>query len=192
MSEKAEYEEAIDALERAIKVLSGAGTKTGLLQGGHATSQAARMKAVNSVRSVVRALPMNANLGSEKLAAIESFMQVAFEPTAQDASASYAPQSATVQGILKDMYDSFTTDLEALTQTEATKQKDYEDLTAGLVKEKGMMNGVVADKEEQKAAAEQDLADTMQELDDTKKQMDQDILYFDETKAACKGKHEEW
>merc|ERR1719261_1283379 len=31
--ENAEYEEAIDALERAIKVLSGAGTKTGLLHG---------------------------------------------------------------------------------------------------------------------------------------------------------------
>merc|ERR1719335_2154920 len=55
-----------------------------------------------------------------------------------------------------------------------------------------MMNGVVANKEEEKAAATQELADTVQELDDTKKQMEADIEFFDEMKAACKAKHEEW
>jgi len=188
MTEKAELEEAINALERAIKVLSGAGTKSALLQGGSAVSEATRKRAV---ASVLLALPESASVEPQQIAAIQSFASD-FEPTAADASSSYAPQSATVQGILKDMYDTFTADLEKITQTEATKQKDYEDLTAGLVKEQGMMNAVVADKEAAKAAAEQQLADTMQELDDTKKTMDQDIAYFDETKTGCKAKHEEW
>jgi len=188
MTEKAELEEAINALERAITVLSGAGTKTGLLQGSGTASEAARKHAISSV---LLSLPTRANLEPMQLAEIQSFASD-FQPTAADASASYAPQSATVQGILKDMYDSFSADLEKITQEEATKQKDYEDLTAGLVKELGMMNGVVANKEEEKAAAEQELADTVQELDDTKKQMDADIQYFDELKTGCKAKHEEW
>merc|ERR1719355_306783 len=73
--------------------------------------------AVNSVRSVVSVLPTKADLAPQKLAMIESFVQE-LQPVAQDASASYAPQSATVQGILKDMYDEFTSDLEEITQKE--------------------------------------------------------------------------
>merc|ERR1719161_1121485 len=47
MAGKAELEEAINALERAIKVLGGAGTKTGLLQAGSVA--AARKHALSTV-----------------------------------------------------------------------------------------------------------------------------------------------
>merc|ERR1712072_1339093 len=97
-------------------------------------------------------IPLNANMEPEKLAAIQTFAQSLQEPTAADASASYAPQSATVQGILKDMYDTFTADIEKLTQTEATAQRDFEDLIAELVKELNTMKEIVAKKEEEKAA----------------------------------------
>merc|ERR1719453_891692 len=139
MKEKQEYEEAINALERAIKVLSGAGTKKALLQDSSATGEAMRMQAMYSVRSVVRALPSNTDLRPKQLAAMESFMQMLEEPTAATADASYSPASATVQGILKDMYDTFTKDIEKLTQDEATKQRDFEDLIATLVKENNIM-----------------------------------------------------
>merc|ERR1719161_475241 len=90
------------------------------------------------------------------------------------------------------MYDTFTTDLESQTQTEATKQKEFENLIALSVVEVNDRTKVVAGKEAEKADAEQDLADTVQELDDTKKQMDADIEFFDQIKADCKAKHEEW
>merc|ERR1719198_2246184 len=54
------------------------------------------------------------------------------------------------------------------------------------------MTAIVAKKEEEKAAAAQELADTMQELDDTQAQLDADIAYFDDLKAGCLAKHEEW
>jgi hypothetical protein len=38
----------------------------------------------------------------------------------------YAPQSATIQGILKDMYETFVTDLESSTNTEATRNREFE------------------------------------------------------------------
>merc|ERR1719235_753126 len=187
-SEKAEYEEAIDALERAIKVLSGAGTKTGLLQGGHAESVSTRQMAMISMRSVINKLPMTGNFEPKQLAAIQSFARGLEEPTAADASSSYAPQSATVQGILKDMYDTFTADIEKLTQEEATKQRDFEDLIATLTEELNLMNEIVAKKEAEKAEASQELADTTQELDDTQKQLEADIEYFDNMKAMCLAK----
>lgn len=56
---------------------------------------------------------------------------------------------------------------------------------ASLVKELNTMNAIVAKKEEEKAAAAQELADTMQELDDTQAQLDADIEYFDNLKAGC-------
>lgn len=194
MKEKAEYEEAIDALERAIKVLAGAGTKkkeAGLLQAGHDASFTMH-QAMISMRNVARTIPLNANMEPEKLAAIQTFAQSLQEPTAADASASYAPQSATVQGILKDMYDTFTADIEKLTQTEASLQRDYEDLIATLTTELNDMNAIVVKKEAEKAAAEQELADVTQELDDTEKELKETIEYFDNLKAMCFAKHEEW
>jgi len=205
MAEKAELEEAIDALERAIKVLAGGATKKALLQDSDATSQAARLQAMVTIRSVVSALPGNANLGPKKLAAIQSFANSLQEPQAADAeSASYAPQSATVQGILKDMYDTFTGDLESITSKEMQSQKDYEhsvhDVTVELKGQEGG-NGkeavkgliqMVAEAEEKKAEASQELASTIQELDDTKKELEALIEFFDMLKGTCKAKHEEW
>merc|ERR1719217_1220291 len=158
--------------------------------------------AVNSVRSVVSVLPTKADLAPEKLAVIQSFIQEV-QPVAQDASASYAPQSATVQGILKDMYDEFTKDIEALTMKEAISQKDYEEAMAkahkelnGFVDDSGSdvdgLKQIVAKKEAELAEASQQLADTIQELDDTKKEQEAEIAFFDKMKGECKAKHEEW
>jgi len=47
-------------------------------------------------------------------------------------------------------------------------------------------------KEGEKATAEKDLADASQDLDDTTKQMKADTIFFDETKAACQAKADEW
>merc|ERR550537_1481658 len=46
------------------------------------------------------------------------------------AKASYSPQSATIMGILKDMYDTFGADLEKSNQEESDAQKNFEDLLA--------------------------------------------------------------
>merc|ERR1719337_558560 len=107
-------------------------------------------------------------------------------------AASYNPASATIMGILKDMYDTFSMNLEKATEVEAVAQKNYESLIG--VKENEMATLVDArkKKEGEKADAEKDLADNSQELDDTTKQMKADTIFFDETKAACQAKADEW
>jgi DNA repair exonuclease SbcCD ATPase subunit len=71
-------------------------------------------------------------------------------------------------------------------------QKNYESLIG--VKENEMATLVDArkKKEGEKADAEKDLADNSQDLDDTTKQMKADTVFFDETKAACQAKADEW
>merc|ERR1719330_1568033 len=119
-------------------------------------------------------------------------MLQAFAAMDQAQSASYAPQSWTVQGILRDMYDTFATNLESATQTEATQNRQFEDLIAEKVKQLKKLQATKAQKEADKADAETLLAETTQNYDDTKAQMEADIAFFDETKAACKSKHDEW
>merc|ERR1719316_2001716 len=108
------------------------------------------------------------------------------------ASVGYAPQSASIQGILKDMYDTFSTNLEDDTQTEASKNRVFEDFIAEKQTEQLNMKKVKAKKESEKAQAETDLAETTQAYDDTQATMDADIKFFDSTKKACQDKAAEW
>merc|ERR1719265_541194 len=108
------------------------------------------------------------------------------------AKAGYAPQSATIQGMLGDMYLTFSANLESATQDEANQNADYEELYASIEKSNNEMKATRARKETEKAEAEAMLADTTKTYDDTEKQMKADTEFFDQTKAACESKHEEW
>merc|ERR1719326_2775504 len=107
-------------------------------------------------------------------------------------SASFSPQSATIQGILKDMYDTFSMNLEKATETESTQQKNFESIISVQNKEMFTLQTAKAKKEIEKANAEKVQADTEQDLDDTKAQLDASIALFDDTKKACTSKSYEW
>merc|ERR1719506_2338735 len=106
--------------------------------------------------------------------------------------AGYAPQSATIQGMLGDMYTTFSANLESSTLEEANQNADFERMYAALEKENNKMKKTRQRKETEKAEAEAMLADTTKAYDDTEKQMKADTDFFDQTKAACQSKHEEW
>merc|ERR1719316_2469021 len=108
------------------------------------------------------------------------------------AKAGYAPQSATIQGMLGDMYTTFSANLESSTLDEANQNADFEKMYASLEKENNKMKKTRARKETEKAEAEAMLADTTKAYDDTEKQMKADTEFFDQTKAACESKHEAW
>merc|ERR1719451_72131 len=95
-------------------------------------------------------------------------------------------------GILKDMYDTFSLNLEKATETEAVAQKNYESLIGVKENEMATLVEQRTRREGEKADAEKDLADASQDLDDTTKQMKADTVFFDETKAACQAKADEW
>merc|ERR1719224_355088 len=136
-----------------------------------------------SVKSVLELMPTRMALPPAKMALISQFVS---------AKAGYAPQSATIQGMLGDMYLTFSNDLESSTLDEANQNHDFEQIYATLEKENNQLKETRARKETEKADAEAMLADTTKASDDTEKQMQADTEFFDQTKAACKSKHEEW
>lgn len=167
--EKAEMEQTLNALERAVQVLAGAGTGNAFLQ--MTTADKATIEA---------ALEMN-DVHNKNVALIRSFLKNG-----------YAPQSSTIQGILKDMYTTFATNLEEDTQEEFTRQTQFEKKIALLQEELAAMSATVLKKQGQKADAEVTLADTTQALEDTTNMMNDDAEFFDETKKNCKAKSDEW
>merc|ERR1719174_731839 len=177
--ESEEVKQALAALQDAIKVLSEATTPKGaaLIQ---STQQ---MMSKNAVKSVIDTLPSKVDMPRERMALLSEFVS---------AKAGYAPQSATIQGMLGDMYLTFSNNLESSTMDEANQNADYEKLYASIEKENNKMKATRARKETEKAEAEAMLADTTKTYDDTEKQMKADTDFFDQTKEACESKHEEW
>eukprot|EP00747_Dinoflagellata_sp_TGD_P155054 gnl/TRDRNA2_/TRDRNA2_177551_c3_seq6.p1 gnl/TRDRNA2_/TRDRNA2_177551_c3~~gnl/TRDRNA2_/TRDRNA2_177551_c3_seq6.p1 ORF type:complete len:707 (+),score=290.46 gnl/TRDRNA2_/TRDRNA2_177551_c3_seq6:115-2235(+) len=187
MAKTSETSQALAALEDAITVLADNtfaqvdGASAALVQ----LDSAAWQRASTGVRNALGTDAAGA-LGLEKLKEIKSFMDQTQHGTAS------APASATIQGMLKDMYDTMSSDLEDDTQTEATKNREFEDFIAVKTKELMETEATRAKKEKEKADTEALLAETTQEYDDTEAQKKADIKFFDETTEACKAKNDEW
>ena len=85
-----------------------------------------------------------------------------------------------------------TANLESETQSEATSQKNFEDLMGVKAKELGTLKSVLESNEAKKGETDKRLADTTQELEGTTLQIKGDTKFFNETKAACHTKADEW
>jgi len=167
-AETTELKQAIAALQRATQVIV-AGASQELIQ--------------KTSRTVLAAMPTRGNgAKAEHLTMLTQLSK----------GKRYAPQSDTVQGILKDMYETFTNDLETDTNSEATSNRDFENFIATKTKELNELKATKEKKEGQKVEAEAQLADTTQIYDDTEAQMNADIEFFDATKEACEAKSAEW
>merc|ERR550514_907454 len=128
LDSKAEMETTLNALERAIETLSGAGTKTALLQMGKPKDELTLLRTAATVHEAIKQLPDEQALSPMQLSMLETFTNDPAEFYDQKAEKknSYSPASATIQGILKDMYDTFAMNLEKSTETEATQYRNFE------------------------------------------------------------------
>merc|ERR1719453_2142109 len=104
----------------------------------------------------------------------------------------YAPASTQIQGILKGMYDAFAESLEKANAEEADAQKAYEELMATKKEELATLEAALAKEMGDDVAKEKRIADARAERDDTEAQLKADEKFFEETKAGCKQKAEEW
>jgi len=189
LSEKTQFESTLSSLESGIKALTG----TALLQ-AKPVDEFALLKLGQVVHQAIEQLPSGKSLASEELELIRTFAKDPagfYDQKAKQAKAAN-PASTTIIGILKDMYDTFSMNLEKATEVEAVAYKNYESITGVKVNE---MAELVADrkkKDGEKANAEKIMADSAQELDDTKVTMKEDLELFDLIKAGCTAKNDEW
>merc|ERR1740138_174716 len=104
----------------------------------------------------------------------------------------YAPQSTQIQGILKGMYDAFTSDLEKDNAEEADKQKAFEAFMATKKRELATLEETLKTQELDKATKTKLLADSEKDQDETKAQLEADEVFFEDTKQTCRTKAKMW
>jgi len=184
---KAEMEHAIEGLDKAIKVLAGAGTtaKQVLLQSPEFVSLYSTITQVISMDSIKK---RDLQLAQELVGKFGTPPPMA----ADDGSGTYSPQSATIIGILKNMHENFVADLKEATEQEANQLAAFQakaEASRTLIKE---LQETIETKTAEKAETESQQADTNQRLLDADNQMHEDVKFFDNTKEACTEKADAW
>jgi hypothetical protein len=178
VAEKVELESALSALEGAITVLKAA-------TGGAAFLQTSKWEStVSDVVSTMSQASLSVKLSEKQLAMLNQL-------SGRDSS-SYAPQSATIQGILSDMYSTFSQNLQTSQGDEATANRNYEDLMSTFLKQLNTMQESLVKKEQKKSEDELQLADATQTYADSEEQLKAEITLFDATKKSCTEKTEDW
>merc|ERR1712137_493554 len=138
VAEKMETQQALAALEKAMAVLSS-----------NALLEKSKLQHLRS--TVVRA-SRRVSIGTQQLAALEHLAH-------GSTGAVYAPQSATIQGILSDMYETFASNLEKAEHNEATLHRNYEKLIEVKQRQLLTLHETLTKKEQEKVEAETILAD---------------------------------
>merc|ERR1719337_798726 len=198
--QRSDLEQAIGALERAIGILTGAGEKT-----ASALQQAEILSVAGGVRGAIRLMPSGDSFGAvteDNRKLVEAFVSDPSKFYGEHAHFSgiqqkgpfgdYAPASGAIQGILKGMYDSFTSDLESKNADQAMKQKQYEELSATKSAELATLQSTLEKKKETLGEDTKTMTDSSVERDETQAQLADDETFFEETKSACKAKADEW
>merc|ERR1719331_3243751 len=201
-SERSENEQCIGALEAAIKTLTGAGTKKSFLD--TSTRKAQVLSVAAQLRTVLRHKAFSQSAEEKDLDMVKNFVAkpeafmaahlagMSAAQVGQNPFGDYAPQSTQIQGILKGMYDAFTSDLEKDNAEEAETQKSFEELMATKAQELATLEATLQKHETDEAAKTKKLSESEVLLDDTTAQLEADETFFEDTKQACQAKATEW
>merc|ERR1719240_1561967 len=111
------------------------------------------------------------------------------EPTFKQ---SYAPQSGQIFGILKQMKESFESNLSASQKEEMQNQAAYEDLKAAKEEEIKAGQDQKDTKTQELADTDQSLAQAKQDLEDTRNSLSADQKFLMNLKETCQMTDAEW
>jgi len=126
--------------------------------------------------------------------AVASFIQAPSdyfdaEPTFKQ---SYAPQSGAIFGILKQMKETFETNLASSQKEEGQNQKAYEDLKSAKEEEIAAGQAQIDTKTQELADADEKNAQSKEDLADTKKSLSADEEFLSMLKEKCSMTDSEW
>merc|ERR1719236_458653 len=111
------------------------------------------------------------------------------EPTFKQ---SYAPQSGEIFGILKQMKESFESNLSQSQKDELANQKAYEDLKAAKEEEIAAGQAQLETKTQELATTDEKLALSKQDLEDTRASLSADEKFLMDLKEKCQMTDAEW
>merc|ERR1719499_3006442 len=181
--------EAISALKAAVTVLS---KHNSLLQmpRSHLVGLAASVQ--NQIQKHASVLAGVLTHAERK--AIASFVQSPEDyfdasPTFKQ---SYAPQSGEIFGILKQMKETFESNLSASQKEEMANQKAYEDLKAAKEAEIKAGQDQIDTKTQELADTDEKNAQAKEDVEDTKKSLSADEQFLMMLKEKCSMTDSEW
>merc|ERR1719155_265628 len=105
---------------------------------------------------------------------------------------SYAPQSGEIFGILKQMKETFETNLSDTQKEELTNQKAYEDLKSAKEEEIAAGQSQIDAKTQELASTDEKLAQAKEDIEDTKNNLSADEEFLLMLKEKCSTTDAEW
>merc|ERR1712072_717037 len=181
--------ESISALKAAVTVLSK----------HNSLIQMPRSHLVGVAATVQNQMQKHSSLLSGVLThserkAVSSFIQAPedyfdAEPTFKQ---SYAPQSGEIFGILKQMKETFETNLSSSQKEEMANQKAYEDLKAAKEEEIAAGQAQIDSKTQELADTDEKNAQAKEDVADTKKSLSADEQFLMMLKEKCSMTDSEW
>merc|ERR1719160_1557822 len=111
------------------------------------------------------------------------------EPTFKQ---SYAPASGQIFGILKQMKETFESNLSASQKEELANQKAYEDLKAAKEEEIAAGQDQIDTKTQELATTDEKLAMSKQNIEDTRNGLSEDEQFLMMLKEKCQGSDQEY
>lgn len=169
-AEKADFESNIAALSKAIPAIEK-GMGASFLQ----TEEAA----------ILRKLSISMEMNAGDRGTLASFLS-------QGNGASYVPQSGEILGILKELKDEMTKDLNDATDTENGAIKDYEDLVAAKTKQIESLTKAIEIKTSRVGELAVKIAEFSNDLEDTEETLEQDKKFLADLDKNCVLKKKAW
>jgi len=105
---------------------------------------------------------------------------------------SYAPQSGEIFGILKQMKETFETNLADAQKEETASQKAYEELKAAKEAEIAAAEEQIEQKTQELATVDEELEQKKEDLEDTSASLAADQEYLAKLKEKCAMTDKEW
>jgi hypothetical protein len=188
-AEEKDMLQSISALKSAIVVLSKHHPSSALLQ-------SVQMQVATTLQYELRkhsALLAGVLTRSQKQL-ITSFVQAPedyfdAEPTFKQ---SYAPASGQIFGILKQMKETFESNLSQSQKDELANQKGYEDLKAAKEEEIAASQAQIDTKTQELATTDEKLAQSKQDIEDTRNSLSADEKFLMNLKETCQMTDQEW
>jgi len=185
--EEADLLQSIKALKSAIIVLSkhhpGAAA---LLQFGASGTQIMQVATVLDHEMEKHAELLKGVLTHKQRNQVTAFVQQA--PSA----GSYAPQSGQILGILKQMLETFESNLSQTQKDELQGSADYENLKAAKENEIGSGQDQIEAKTQELATTDEKNAQAKQDLEDTEASLAADKKFLENLRAQCSSMDAEW
>lgn len=184
-----EATENIGGLTRALEVLhKGAGIKQ---EEAEAKKSLIQMPEYQIVRRSISKLISSGRLSQKQLNLAEAIV-VPSKFSGDDGSGTYAPQSMTIIGILRDMKDQFKSDIVDWKAEEKKRQEEHDELIRLKEEVIALNQKKVQEETARKAAAEEAAAAAQQLLTSLRETLAHDIEFLATTEKNCARKSEEW